>query len=206
MTAARPTLETAAVEREIRRIGEQLADAFPIGVRHPITSLDRRAMSFAAEDRALRAALFRFVDVAPACRSLDDLGRHLAGFLDELDPPPRSLRAATRVAGIRPARSAVGAAAAAGIKHMAHRFIVSESVRGALPALRRLWIDGVASSVDLLGEAALTHAEADAYATRCEEAMRVLSREVARWPAQALLDADALAPAAGEPLGQGHAR
>ena len=81
-------------------------------------------MSFAAEDRALRAALFRFVDVAPACRSLDDLARHLAGFLDELDPPPRSLRAATRVAGIRPARSAVGAAAAAGIKHMAHRFIV----------------------------------------------------------------------------------
>ena len=36
----------------------------------------------------------------------------------------------------------------------------------------------------------MTHAEADAYATRCEEAMRVLSREVARWPARALLDCD----------------
>ena len=42
-------------------------------------------MDLASRDDELRAALFRFVDVVPACRSLDDLARHLAGFLDEVD-------------------------------------------------------------------------------------------------------------------------
>ena len=34
-------------------------------------------MELAAQDQELRAALFRLVDVTPACRSLDDLARHL---------------------------------------------------------------------------------------------------------------------------------
>jgi hypothetical protein len=35
-------------------------------------------MAWVSEDDQLRAALFRFVDVRPACRGLDDLRRHLA--------------------------------------------------------------------------------------------------------------------------------
>jgi len=38
-------------------------------------------MERASRDRELRAALFRFVDVAPACRSLDDLAQHLTSFV-----------------------------------------------------------------------------------------------------------------------------
>ena len=47
-------------------------------------AVDSRAMDMASSDRELRAALFRFVDVVPACRSLDDVARHLSDFLDEL--------------------------------------------------------------------------------------------------------------------------
>ena len=53
-------------------------------------------------------------------------------------------------------------AAAAGVKRMAHRFIVGEDPKAALGVLRDLWKDGVASSVDLLGEATVTQAEAAA--------------------------------------------
>ena len=56
----------------------------PPTARHPLRALDARAMELASSDQELRAALFRFVDVVPACRSLDDLARHLTGFLDEL--------------------------------------------------------------------------------------------------------------------------
>ena len=42
-------------------------------------------------------------------------------------------------------RTALGAAAAAGVKHMAHRFIVGEDPKAALGVLRDLWKDGVAS-------------------------------------------------------------
>src|SRR5215208_6963907 len=107
-------------------------------------------MDFAAHDAELKAALFRFVDVTPACRSLDDLARHLTGFLDEVDDRPPPLDRAMKMAGSRAGRAALGAAAAAGVRHMAHRFIVGESPKDALGVLRDLWRHGVASSVDLL--------------------------------------------------------
>ena len=80
----------AGVESELRQVGAQLAAAFPGASRQPLKALDARAMEMASGDRELRAALFRFVDVVPACRSLDDLARHLVGFLEEVPetPPP----------------------------------------------------------------------------------------------------------------------
>ena len=79
-----------------------------------------------------------------------------------------------RMGNSKAGRTALGAAAAAGVKHMAHRFIVGEDPRAALGVLRDLWKDGVASSVDLLGEATVTQAEAQRYADRCAEALDTL--------------------------------
>ncbi|MFZ0091158.1 MAG: proline dehydrogenase family protein [Solirubrobacteraceae bacterium] len=182
------------VESELREIGEQLAASFPSASRRPLRSLDARAMELASGDRELRAALFRFVDVVPACRSLDDLARHLAGFLDEVPDAPLPLAAAMRLSGNRAGRAALGAAAAGGVKHLAHRFIVGESPAAALGTLRRLWDQDVASSVDLLGEATVTEAEADRYAARCREAIVELAPATARWPARDVLEADAAGP------------
>ena len=153
-------------------IGRELADGVPAPRRHPVKALDDRAMELASRDAELRAALFRLVDVTPACRSLDDLARHLAEYLDEVDerPPPLERRDARGRLARRP--QALGAAAAAGVRHMAHRFIVGESPEDALKTLRGLWDDGVATTVDLLGEATVTSAEADRYAARCAERAR----------------------------------
>ena len=79
-----------------------------------------------------------------------------------------------RMGNNRAGRTALGAAAARGVKHMAHRFIVGESPRDALGVFKDLWKDGVASSVDLLGEATVTQAEAQRYAQRCDEALETL--------------------------------
>jgi RHH-type proline utilization regulon transcriptional repressor/proline dehydrogenase/delta 1-pyrroline-5-carboxylate dehydrogenase len=184
-----------AVERELRAVGESVAGGFPAGSRLGRRALDARAMELATGDQELRAALFRFVDVVPACRSLDDLARHLTGFLGELpDGPPPPISAAMRVSGSRAGRAAVGAAAAGGVRHLAHRFIVGESPAGALATFRRLWDAGVASSVDLLGEATVTEAEADRYAQRCAEAVRVIAQATPVWPARPGLEADGSGP------------
>ena len=58
---------------------------------------------------------------------------------------------------------------------MAHRFIVGEDPKAALGDLRDLWKDGVASSVDLLGEATVTQAEAQRYADRCADALDTIA-------------------------------
>jgi RHH-type proline utilization regulon transcriptional repressor/proline dehydrogenase/delta 1-pyrroline-5-carboxylate dehydrogenase len=180
-----------ALEQEIRAVGSSLAAAFPSASRHPVKALDAKAMDLASQDDELRAALFRFVDVVPACRSLDDLAAHLSGFLSEVDSRPPPLAVAMRMADSRAGRKALGAASAAGVRHMAHRFIVAESPEGAGRVLRALWNDGVATSVDLLGEATVTAAEADRYAARCAEALRALAAVYARLPEREALERDA---------------
>jgi proline dehydrogenase len=181
-------------EPEIQQIGRELAAAFPSAARHPLRSVDARAMELASSDAELKAALFRFVDVAPACRSLDDLARHLTGLLEEVDGASMPISAALRIAETRPGRTALGAAAARGVRHMAHRFIVGESLHDAAPALGRLWDRGIASSVDLLGEATVTPEEADRYAARCSATLRELSEIAARWPERPSLERDSSGP------------
>jgi proline dehydrogenase len=184
------TAEQETIEREIRQIGGELAAAFPSSSRHPMRALDARAMELASSDRELRAALFRFVDVVPACRSLDDLARHLTSFLQEVPDAPPPISAAMRIAHTRPGRTALGAAAAGGVRHMAHRFIVGETPSAATGVFRGLWDHGVASSVDLLGEATVTAEEAERYARRCADALEVLARAARDWRNRPLLEHD----------------
>jgi proline dehydrogenase len=191
---AERTLELAQTEPEVQRIGRSLHEAFPSAGRHPVRALDAKAMELASQDQELRAALFRLVDVTPACRSLDDLARHLTGYLEEVEHRPPSLDAAMRMAGSRAGRSALGAATAAGVRHMAHRFIVGESPKAALKTLRELWDHSTASTLDLLGEATVTEEEADRYAGRCRHALETLGEATVRWPGRPALEADSVGP------------
>ena len=185
------------LEPEIRTVGAELFAA--LGgrggvVRNPVKRLDAKAMDLASQDAELKAALFRFVDVVPACRSLDDLASHLAGFLDEVSDVPPPLQAAMRMADNPAGRKALGAASAAGVRHMAHRFIVAEDPAAAAPVLRGLWADGIATSVDLLGEATVTATEADRYAERCTGALDALAAAYAGQPERPTLEADSAGP------------
>jgi proline dehydrogenase len=180
----------AASEADILAVGRDLAAALPGTSLNPLKAIDDRAMELASQDEELRAALFRFVDVVPACRSLDDLARHLTGFLEEVADRPPPLEVAMRMSGSKAGRAALGAGAAAGVKHMAHRFIVGETPRDATPVLEELWRKGVATSVDLLGEATVTSAEADRYAARCREALDGLVAVYRKLPERPHLEED----------------
>ncbi len=182
------------LEGELRTVGRDLYAALPAASKNPIKVVDERAMELASADQELKAALFRFVDVVPACRGVDDLARHLTGFLGEVENAPPPISAALKMGASRPGRAALGAAAAAGVKHMAHRFIVGESPAAAMGEFKDLWKEGVAATVDLLGEATVTTAEAQRYAERCGEALTVLTRETEGWSARPLLEADGLGP------------
>ena len=182
--------DQAAVERELFEVGRKLAAALPSS-RNPLKALDDKAMDLASSDAELKAALFRFVDVVPACRNLDDLARHLTAFLEEVEEPSQSVGVAMKMGNTKAGRRALGVAAAAGVRHMAHRFIVGSEPKAALGDLRELWKDGVASTVDLLGEATVTQAEAQRYADRCADALDTISRAAADWPERPQLERDA---------------
>src|SRR3954471_3777283 len=183
-------MAAGAIDDEILAVGRDVAARFPSAARRPMKALDDKAMDLASQDEELRAALFRFVDVVPACRSLDDLARHLTGFLAEVDERPPPLEVAMRMSGTKAGRAALGAASAAGVRHMAHRFIVGETPQDARGILEDLWREGVATSVDLLGEATVTAAEGERYAQRCHGALDDLADVYRALAARPALEAD----------------
>lgn len=183
----------AALEPAIMELGLQL-DRRMRRRPSPPEWLDHRLMEWAGSRADVRAALFRFIDVAPACRTLDEAGAHLHGFLSEVDDPPRSLAFADWAARRRVLRRLAGAAGLTGTRRFGRRFIVAADALAALGPLERLWRAGVCNALDLLGEATVSEREADAYAARCRSALEELSRSTPRWEPQPLLESDSLGP------------
>src|SRR3954462_8410020 len=105
------------VETGLHEVGRALAARLPSRARHPVRALDAKAMELSSQDAELRAALFRLVDVTPATRSLHDPARPPRAPKEDVEEQPQPLRAAMRMAGTAPGRRALGAAAAAGVRH-----------------------------------------------------------------------------------------
>jgi proline dehydrogenase len=177
------------LEARIRAIGRELAELLPEPGRGPVAVAEQRTMERLVTDPALRTALFRFVDVRPACRTSAELVRHLEELLLEADDSPVARRV-TRTLRLAPARPVAARTAALGVNRVARRFIVGTDATAALESIERLWRRGIGTTVDLLGEATVTEAEADRYAARCEETLRTLSHAAKRWPANSRLEAD----------------
>ncbi|MBS1868616.1 MAG: proline dehydrogenase family protein [Actinobacteria bacterium] len=188
VTAAAPPVD---LEPQLLALGRELSER-----RSPLHAATRgaydRAMALAASDPQLRAALFRLVDVAPACAGSAELAEHLAAYLEELDEPAPPVALGTRAATSPLARRATGRVAATLVRSMAGRFIVGESVAAAAPVLGRLWQRNTAVTVDLLGEATVTPAEGEAYARRCHEALISLTAASKAWPERPLLERDGI--------------
>ena len=170
------------MESQLQEVGRSIHAALPGRSRHPLRALDQRAMELASQDAELRAALFRFVDVTPACRSLDDLARHLTGYLEEVDDRPPPIEAAMRMSGTQGRAARRWAPRPRpGVRHMAHRFIVGETPAGR--AARRSATCGSTAPPcrsTCSARRPSPQAEADRYAARCLRRARDARRGGAR--------------------------
>jgi RHH-type proline utilization regulon transcriptional repressor/proline dehydrogenase/delta 1-pyrroline-5-carboxylate dehydrogenase len=177
------------LDAEILEAGRQLARS----ARTRPSAFDT-AMAIATRDAPLRVALFRTVEVAPACRTSRELAEHLAAFLAQAPRRSRLHAVAARTLAHPSLWPLAGRATSLAVRRMAGRFIVGRDVRDAAPVLGRMWTAGRAASIDLLGEATVTRAEGAAYADRCDEALAQLARDAARLPPRPLLEHDSAGP------------
>ena len=165
------------------------------GVRGEVPGLfDRdywqgKLLDWVMDDPDVRVDMFRLVDVLPVLGSRDSVARHVREYLlREGRELPGVLDAALRVA-TGSVMSGVGAfAVRKNVTDMARRFIVGENAAQSLPALRRLYGEGFAFTVDLLGEATISDSEAETYRLRYADLIEKLSHETARWPGNGLLE------------------
>ena len=189
-----PKLDSATevlLEHEVQRLGRHLHDELKgrsPGIFRP-AFWQGLIMQWAMENPALRTDLFRLVDVLPALSSSAEVARHAREYL--LVPGrtlPPGMDQALQLTRHRLAGTVSAFVIRRNVQHLAAQLLAGDSARDAAPRLRKLWREGYAFAVDLLGEATLGGAEADAYLHRYTELINFLPPETARWKSQPLLD------------------
>ncbi|MCA9283171.1 MAG: bifunctional proline dehydrogenase/L-glutamate gamma-semialdehyde dehydrogenase [Phycisphaeraceae bacterium] len=151
-----------------------------------------KLMDWAMKDHQFKVQLFRFVDCFPVIRHDPDLVHEI--LVDYLSQPgvklPTGFGSLVSAGGV--AKGMMTKTVTSQIEGMAKKFIAGEDAKSALPGLRKLWNDGIAFSVDLLGEACVSDAEADAYRDKYLDLVANLPPSVKDWPANERLERDHL--------------
>src|SRR3954454_13099807 len=119
-----------ALETRIRELAEELWRVESPSWRRPVTAIGRRQLASLDGRPALRSAMFRFVDAAPACRGPVDRGAHLRAFLREVngEPIPATLRPLRSRIAPRPVLAAYGLASGPATALLARQFIAGRDV------------------------------------------------------------------------------
>ena len=133
-------------------------------------------MDWTMRDDRLKAQVFRFIDVLPSLSSSSEISRHFQEYLGEGDVP----RVPGLALALKASRSAPSLAAMAIKKQvagMARQFILGDTDREIVAALRRRRKERLDFTVDILGETVVSDTEADRYAQRYLALIELLSKE-----------------------------
>ena len=138
-------------------------------------------MEWAMRDEQFKTQLFRFVDVLPTLTSSGEITRHLNEYLgeDQVNLSP-ALRLGLKAAG--GASWLFGAGIKSQVSGMARQFMLGSDPKEILDILLKLNKQDIAFTVDVLGEAVVSEAEADQYAQRYLDLLDLLGRELLKWP------------------------
>nr|CAA9255737.1 Proline dehydrogenase / Delta-1-pyrroline-5-carboxylate dehydrogenase [uncultured Armatimonadetes bacterium] len=181
-TAARDADER---ERRTRAYGESLLRALRRQERRGGSDwLYNRMIGLATQDEATKVELFRFVDALPALKTPEAVSQHLRQYLlrPDISLPPGAKGLLAFLERTAPTRRLLAAASHTGARMMARRFIAGADAREATGAVTGLRRRNLGFTLDLLGEAVTSEAEALAYQKRYLDLIRDLSDIAAKWP------------------------
>jgi len=165
------------IESAVRAKGEQL---FALMDKQPPPALFSkkgayaRLMEWSMKDPVFKTQLFRFVDVLPSLNSSGEIVRHLQEYLGdkavELNP---ALKTGLAAASFAPAL--VAGPVKAQIVDMAGQFVAGKDGEDLLKQIKKNAKAGLATTIDLLGEAVVNEAEADVFLRRNQEILDSVS-------------------------------
>lgn len=144
---------------------------------------DDKLLAWAMGNPGLRVQLFRFIDSLPALRSKPEIARHLQEYLgDESVELPAALKGMLNFAQADSMPGQVAATTVStAVETLAHKYIAGENIKQVLKTIERLRKDKMAFTLDLLGEAVITEAEAQSYLESYLDLMEQLTQEAKKW-------------------------
>ncbi|MFN6477859.1 L-glutamate gamma-semialdehyde dehydrogenase [Nostoc sp. DedQUE07] len=195
-------VQTSTYEAKTQEIAKQLLAATQEN-RSFFSSLrdqmrwDDKLLAWAMSNPGLRVQLFRFIDTLPALHSKSEIASHLQEYLgDESVELPAALKGMLNFANPdsmpgQVAATTVGTA----VETLAHKYISGENIKQVIKTVERLRKEKMAFTIDLLGEAVITEAEAQSYLERYLELMQQLVEASKNWAVIPAID-----EADGEPI------
>jgi RHH-type proline utilization regulon transcriptional repressor/proline dehydrogenase/delta 1-pyrroline-5-carboxylate dehydrogenase len=153
---------------------------------------DEKILDWCMRDDTLKVQMFRFIDVLPMLKTSEQIARHLQEyFLDHKEIFPLAVQWGLNFASHRSAAArAVAMAVRRNVTRMAQRFIAGATPTEALIAIRKLRRQGQAFTLDLLGEATLSEAEAVTYQQRYLDLITSLAAATRTWEPVESIDTD----------------
>ena len=191
--AARPAADTSPLEARIFEFGSEMlsrARAHKTGVLSAKFYSDA-LMEWSMKDPNFKVQMFRFVDCFPMLKTPESVYDHLTDYLSQPGVTVPGAIAAALKAGTMAKGLAAGTISKQ-ITGMASKFIAGRDAASALGGLKDLWNDGIAFSVDLLGETCVSDLEADEYQRKYLDLISNLPAQVATWKSQPRLETDHL--------------
>ncbi|MCX7594361.1 MAG: proline dehydrogenase family protein, partial [Fischerella sp.] len=151
---------------------------------------DDKLLAWAMSNPGLRVQLFRLIDTLPALRSKSEIAAHLQEYLgDESVELPTALKGMLNFANADSMPGQVAATTfATAVETLAHKYIAGENIKQVLKTIERLRKEKIAFTVDLLGEAVITEAEAQSYLERYLDLMQQLQEASKNWATVPLID------------------
>src|SRR5215470_149318 len=168
------------IEQRGRRVFE-LIDKYPESLFSK-AGFYQRLMTLSMRNEQLKLQLFRFVDVLPSLRSSGEIVQHLQEYVAEAHDSRKLsefLGAGIRLGRIVPWIS--GPILRWNVSEMARQFIAGRNPNDVMRTLSKRRTQKIGFTVDLLGEAVVSEAEADEYAARYLDLLEGLARETKNW-------------------------
>ena len=188
-------VQTSTYEAKTQEIAKQLLAATQEN-RSFFSSLrdqmrwDDKLLAWAMSNPGLRVQLFRFIDTLPALHSKSEIASHLQEYLgDESVELPTALKGMLNFANPDSMPGQVAATTVeTAVETLAHKYISGENIKQVIKTVERLRKEKMAFTIDLLGEAVITEAEAQSYLERYLELMQQLVEASKNWAAIPAID------------------
>lgn len=185
----------SSLEEEIKKVGRGIFSL--MGEEVPALFDKRRwtgkIMEWVMKNEELKVPLFRFVDVLPSLKSDALVVRLLNEYFSDVEKAPL-MKGLGFVSGQGFFPHLAGKLIRSNIESLARQFIAGRSPEDGLPSLEKLRKEGLAVSVDLLGEEVLSDRDATLYADRYGKLLSFLGAKANDWPEVLITDRDHRGP------------
>ncbi|PSB12071.1 L-glutamate gamma-semialdehyde dehydrogenase [Pleurocapsa sp. CCALA 161] len=151
---------------------------------------DDKVLEWTMANPGLRVQMFRFIDAIPSLQSKAEIANHFQQYMsaEEVELPgalkgminfsdPNSFPAQTAAATITKA-----------VETLAYKYIAGENITEVIKTIDRLRKSGMTYTIDLLGEAVITEAEATDYLQRYLDLIEQLTQKAQSWRRQEGID------------------